>query len=386
MNENGSHTGESGHERPDNPHVTGHEVSLGEGHVPGTGVTVADRFPNPGLPPHQVRHADVDERAAKRAERQVAALFTLSILGTVGFLVAYFTIPMATMVFIPWFGHLDLAHTLFGVFLGLSLLGIGLGAVHWAKTLMPDEEVVEERHPIVSPVADRQGVIDTMNRGAEQSQIGRRHLIKVTGGTALGVFALPLLVQVVGGLANGKMGDATTELRNTFWRKGLRLITDPEKRPIKASDVTLGSVFHVLPEGIFDHPHQHPAHGQTFEHDENLGVMERKAKAAVLLMRLDPKDFKSSKARDWGYQGIVAYSKICTHAGCPVGLYEQQTHHLLCPCHQSTFDVTDDCKVVFGPAKRPLPQLKITVDKDGYLVADDGFAEPVGPSFWTRAR
>ena len=91
-------------------------------------------------------------------------------------------------------------------------------------------------------------------------------------------------------------------------------------------------------------------------------------------MRLDPERPQGpQKARDWGYDGIVAYSKICTHVGCPVGLYEQQTHHLLCPCHQSTFDVTQDCKVIFGPAKRPLPQLQITVDTEGYLVAALGF-------------
>ena len=119
-------------------------------------------------------------------------------------------------------------------------------------------------------------------------------------------------------------------------------------------------------------------------------MLEAKAKAAVLLMRLNPSEFKDDvlgrKARDWGFQGIVAYSKICTHVGCPVGLYEQQTHHLLCPCHQSTFDVTRDCEVIFGPAKRPLPQLKITVDDEGYLVAPQGFAEPVGPSYWERLK
>jgi ubiquinol-cytochrome c reductase iron-sulfur subunit len=81
----------------------------------------------------------------------------------------------------------------------------------------------------------------------------------------------------------------------------------------------------------------------------------------------------------------VAYSKICTHVGCPVALYEQQTHHLLCPCHQSTFDLTQNCKVIFGPAKRALPQLAITVDAEGYLVAAGPFGEPVGPSFWERA-
>lgn len=131
-------------------------------------------------------------------------------------------------------------------------------------------------------------------------------------------------------------------------------------------------------------------HNVKAGHSEWHGVLEAKAKAAVLLMRLNPSEFKDDalgrKARDWGFHGIVAYSKICTHVGCPVGLYEQQTHHLLCPCHQSTFDVTRDCEVIFGPAKRPLPQLKITVDDEGYLVAPQGFAEPVGPSYWERLK
>ena len=137
------------------------------------------------------------------------------------------------------------------------------------------------------------------------------------------------------------------------------------------ADVTIGSVFHVQPEGLLDEEHH---------------VLDYKAKASVIVMRLDPKDIKSQKELDWGHEGIVAYSKICTHVGCPVGLYEQTTHHLLCPCHQSTFDVTDDCKVVFGPAKRPLPQLPITVDDEGYLIAEKPFQEPVGPSFWEREK
>ena len=132
----------------------------------------------------------------------------------------------------------------------------------------------------------------------------------------------------------------------------------------------MGSVFHVIPEGL-----------NELEH----GKLEEKAKAVVILIRLDPRVLKIVPGReDWSFDGIIAYSKICTHVGCPVGLYEQQTHHLLCPCHQSTFDVTQDCKVIFGPAKRPLPQLKITVDTEGHLVADAPCQEAVGPSFWER--
>jgi ubiquinol-cytochrome c reductase iron-sulfur subunit len=113
--------------------------------------------------------------------------------------------------------------------------------------------------------------------------------------------------------------------------------------------------------------------------------LEEKAKAAVLLMRLPVEDLNEVEDRkSWSYEGIVAYSKICTHVGCPVALYEQHTHHLLCPCHQSEFDVSNHCEVIFGPAARPLPQLPITIDAEGYLVAQSDFTEPVGPSFWER--
>jgi ubiquinol-cytochrome c reductase iron-sulfur subunit len=229
---------------------------------------------------------------------------------------------------------------------------------------MPDTEVVEERHPMRSGDDARRGFVKTLLTGGTEAQLDRRPLIKYSLGGALGLFALPMVLQVAGSL--GPL--PKDELSKTMWKKGDRLVRDPEHTAIKATDVTIGSVFHVLPESIKESEH----------------ILEDKAKAAVLLLRLEPDDIKVAKARDWGYEGIVAYSKICTHVGCPVGLYEQQTHHLLCPCHQSTFDVTQDCKVIFGPAKRPLPQLKITVDAEGYLVADAPFREAVGPSFWER--
>jgi ubiquinol-cytochrome c reductase iron-sulfur subunit len=330
--------------------------------IDGTTVVVS-RFENPGLPPHVHRLADTDPRAAKRAERQVAAMFLLSIIGTVVFCVSYFAVDRSTTVWVPGIGRTLLQNLLLGLGLGFGLFFIGIGAVHWAKTLMPDEEVVEERHPLRSSDEVRDGAVDVMKTGAAGAGLGRRPLIKLTLGGALGLFGLPFIVALrdLGPLPGDR-------LSHTMWKKGDRLVTDPELAPIKAADVTIGSVFHVMPEGI----------------DKVEDVLEQRAKAAVLLMRLSPEDIKPNKEREWGYEGIVAYSKICTHVGCPVGLYEQQTHHLLCPCHQSTFDVTDDCKVIFGPAHRPLPQLPITVDTDGYLVAASGFHEAVGPSFPER--
>jgi ubiquinol-cytochrome c reductase iron-sulfur subunit len=117
------------------------------------------------------------------------------------------------------------------------------------------------------------------------------------------------------------------------------------------------------------------------EEEQNLN---ERGKSAILLVRMRPEEIKSQQGPDWDYQGIVAYSKICTHVGCPIALYEQRTHHLLCPCHQSTFDLADSGQPIFGPAARRLPQLAITVDEEGYLIARQGFQEPVGPSFWER--
>jgi ubiquinol-cytochrome c reductase iron-sulfur subunit len=332
--------------------------------VPEHGGQLPARFENPGLPAHHHRMGDTDPIAARRAERQVAAMFGISMVATVAFIVAYFAVKDSETIFIPGMGDIGAQNFIFGLSLGFSLFFIGAGAIHWAKTLMPDEEIIEYRHLMRSSDEDRDGAVATLSEGAAGAGVGRRPLIKYTLGGALGLFALPLGLQLVGGL--GPLPG--NELSTTMWKKGLRLLRDPELTPIKASDVTIGSVFHVMPEGI----------------DKVPDELEEKAKAAVLLMRLDPEDIKSAKEQSWGYQGIVAYSKICTHVGCPVGLYEQQTHHLLCPCHQSTFDVTHDCKVIFGPANRPLPQLPITVDTDGYLVAQRGFGQAVGPSFWER--
>ena len=364
-------------------------VRLDEGHHIAEG-QVPDRFENPGLPEHVARMSDLSEAGAKRAERQVAGLFGLSILGTILFLVAYFAFDTEHRTWVPGLGRVSTTNILLGVGLGLALLGIGLGAVHWAKTLMPDVEVVEERHAMRSSDEARAQFGEIMRGGGESSQLFRRPLLKLSLGGALGLFSLPLLVQLVGSLGPLPKNHLSLTMWNgepdghggyTPYDKRPRLVTDPEAMPIRASDVTIGSVYHVMPEGLL-------ANEELGVEGLEHGLLEEKGKAAVLLMRLDPSEFKDTdggrKAREWGYQGIVAYSKICTHVGCPVGLYERTTHHLLCPCHQSTFDVTDDCKVIFGPAKRPLPQLRIGVDSEGYLIATEPFHEAVGPSFWER--
>jgi ubiquinol-cytochrome c reductase iron-sulfur subunit len=332
---------------------------------PENAVTVAkpgqggvQKFQDPGLPPHRPRLADTDPRAEKRAERQVGILFLVSILGTLLFFFGYFFIPLDQTI-----GTLRLQNLLLGLGTAFAMLGIGVGIVHWAKTLMPDHEIAEDRHEI-RPEADRADAEKIVGDILEESGIKRRPLIRNTllGAGVLAIFPAIAIFRDLGPLP----GDV---LRQTMWDDGVRLTRDPSGTPIKASDVTIGSAFHVIPEGLNESEHK----------------LEEKAKAVVLLMRLNPESLNPSPGReDWGYDGIVAYSKICTHVGCPVALYEQQTHHLLCPCHQSTFDLTQECKVIFGPAARPLPQLPISVDEEGYLVATSDFQEPVGPSYWER--
>jgi len=320
---------------------------------------------DPGLPAHVHRRADSDPVAATRAERQVAILFMLSALGTLLLIVSYIFVKSDKFIFIPIMGKTNLQQLGLGMGMAIALFCIGAGAIHWAKTLMPDEEVIAQRHEFRSDDEDREEFIKTVKAGASAAGLGRRPLIKRTLGAALGLSALTplLLLRDLGPLPKDN-------LTKTSWKKGTRLVTDPGDRPIKAEDLEVGAVAQTLPELA-------PGEERTLN---NIG------KDAVLLIRLRPEEFNLDAERlSWTYQGIIAFSKICSHMGCAVALYEQQTKHLLCPCHQSTFDVTRAAKVIFGPAARPLPQLAITVDAEGYLVAQQPFTEPVGPSFWERA-
>ena len=321
---------------------------------------------DPGLPEHVYRKTDTDPEAADRAERQVAAMFGISALGTVLLVVSYVFIPDDIFIFIPIMGNQN-AHQLgLGLGMAISLFFIGLGAIHWAKTLMPDHEVVMQRHEFRSPEEDRKDFVDTVKEGAANSGLGRRSLIKRSLGAALGLSAISpiLLLRDLGPLPG-------PEQKMTNWKSGTYLVTDPGDRRIKASDLEVGSVAQVMPE--FANPK-----------DRHLDDI---AKDALLLIRLRPSEFNLEPDRfAMTHEGIIAFSKICSHMGCAVALYEQTTKHLLCPCHQSTFDVTRAAKVIFGPAARPLPQLDITVDSEGYLVARKPFSEPVGPSFWGREK
>ncbi len=331
----------------------------------GTAVIAADAIENPGFEPHRPRVTDENPKRNRRAQRTVYTLFYLSVLGSVWAIAAYMLFPIES-------NNVE-AVRLNNLFIGLgatlALLGIGFGAVHWGKSLMTSAESIDIRHPIGASEATKQGAVEVFREADEESGFTRRTAIRNSLIGALLVFPLPAVV-LFRGLA--PQNEIPVELlSHTMWAKGTRLTLDPSGVPILASDVTNGSAFHVIPEGLAELEH---------------GKLEEKAKAAVLLMRLEPSELNPAPGREsWSYDGIVAYSKICTHVGCPVALYEQHTHHLLCPCHQSQFDVANNCAVIFGPAKRPLPQLPIAVDDEGYLIAQSDFTEPVGPSFWERS-
>jgi ubiquinol-cytochrome c reductase iron-sulfur subunit len=323
-----------------------------------------DPFADPGLPPHKPRIQDIDERAAKRSERVVAFLFTLSMLATVGFIASFVAFPIDEIVYVWPLGHVSALNLSLGLTLGIALFCIGAGAVHWARTLMSDVEVADERHQISATPEVKAKVMADFKAGAQESAIGRRKLIRTTmfGALALVPLSGVVLLRDLGPLPEKR-------LRTTSWAKGKLLINQNTMEPLRAEDVVVGSLTFAMPEGL-----------KEDDHEFNTKI----AKDALMIVRIQPDEIKDKKQREWAHEGIVAYSKICTHVGCPISLYEQQTHHVLCPCHQSTFDLSDGARVIFGPAGHALPQLRIGVNGEGYLEALGDFDEPVGPSFWER--
>ena len=241
-----------------------------------------------------------------------------------------------------------------GILLAIALGSIGIGIVIWAQDLMTTPIVVEERHPFGSLPAGAAGAADLEETLAEEAGFTRRRLLLGMLVAAFGGLAAALAVPVLSlGPAPGR------ELFTTAWQRGKRLV-DAAGVPIRATDIPVDSLVTVFPEGD-----------------------PGSADAQTLLIRVPPELLRLDPARaGWAPQGYVAYSKICTHAGCPVGLYRASERKLICPCHQSTFDVLTGATPVFGPAARPLPQLPIRLQPDGTFVADGDFPEPVGPAFW----
>jgi ubiquinol-cytochrome c reductase iron-sulfur subunit len=325
----------------------------------------------PAQPPVSLDPPDLAH--AKNAERLVAALFVIAFLAGCGFIAAYIGLEVGNAT-LPKGANAVVAamrsNYALGTALAVALLALGAGSIIWVRHLTPDIEIEEERHELESEPEQRKAFQHDFAEGAAITQITKRPLIRRTMLLATAPLAVAplLLLRDLGPLPQ-------TDLRHTVWRKGLRAVTLGGLRPLTPADIaTPGSMITVIPQGHQDDP-------------------DALAKAGVILIKFAPGELHIPTNYDggtlvstmnWTVDNIVAYSKICTHVGCPVALYEQTTHHILCPCHQSTFDAANGANVIFGPAARALPQLPLMVDADGYLAAASDFTQPVGPSFWER--
>jgi len=310
----------------------------------------------PTEPPHP--------ETAPRIEKIVALCFTFAFIAGCGFIAAYVGLGVHTV------DKVLRSNLWLGLSLSLTLLALAVGATLWVRYLMPDVEVTEERHELRSDDVDRQAFDEYFREGTGYSQFVKRPLVRRT----LMLGTLPLIAAPIV-LLRDLGPQPGTSLRHTVWSPGRRLLVQGTNQPITSAQFSApGSMITIVPDG--------------YEDDQDA-----LAKAAVILIKFRPGELHIPTRHsgstlvgtmNWTVDNIVAYSKICTHVGCPVALYEQTTHHILCPCHQSTFEATTGATVIFGPAARPLPQLPLTTDAQGFLVSRSDFTEPVGPSFWER--
>jgi ubiquinol-cytochrome c reductase iron-sulfur subunit len=267
-----------------------------------------------------------------------ARAFLLAIVGAVGFVWAYAA---------------DLSNYYLGGFLALGFIGIGYGLAYWGRNLLSDRPAAST-YPIPrEPDVEGRNLL-TEELRKDVKVITRRRFLAGLLVTAGGLFAASQVVIF------GSLGPLPKRrLFHTSWKAGSRLVTFDGK-PISGDALSTGGFIVAFPEGHLD-----------------------AADSQIILLRLSSDIYTPPAGREsWSPQGFVAYSRVCTHAGCPVAQYEDQAHVLVCPCHQSTFDLLHGAKPIFGPAGRALPQLPLMIDAQGDLRAQSGFQEAVGPGFW----
>jgi ubiquinol-cytochrome c reductase iron-sulfur subunit len=317
-------------------------------------------------------------RSERRVVRTIAFLLLLAGASGVAFGVAYVW---------PWdwrggaVPDSNYYTPILGVTLGLALFGIAAALVVWVKKLLPHELAVQGRHDDPSTKADQTIIGATLGNAVDDTKIMRRPLLK--GAVALGLAPLGIVLTapLVGGLIvnphrnrSGVEGFNASPQDYTGWNPALnggqpvRMVRD-DSTPIRPADVSVGGQVTVFP-GIEGGTSNHYADSPT------LLIHLREEDARELESNLTELNQGSMLGN------FVAYSKICTHAGCPPSLFEQQTNRLLCPCHQSQFLTTENARPVFGPAGRSLPMLPIALDAEGFFVATSDYKVPVGPSFW----
>jgi ubiquinol-cytochrome c reductase iron-sulfur subunit len=294
----------------------------------------------------------------------------------------------------------SLATPLYGLTFGLSILAIGIGAVLFQKKFIPEEISIQERHDGRSPEIHRKTIAANLTDSLEGSTIKRRKLIGLSLGIGLGAFGLGTLVAFMGGLIKNpwKPVVPTAEGKKAvLWTSGwtprfkgetiymARATGNAGESPyvkMRPEDIDAGGMETVFPWRESD------GDGTTVESHEKLSEIALGVRNPVMLIRIKPLDMpkvvKRKGQESFNFGELFAFTKVCSHLGCPSSLYEQQTYRILCPCHQSQFDALHFARPIFGPAARALAQLPITIDQDGYLVANGDFIEPVGPAFWER--
>jgi ubiquinol-cytochrome c reductase iron-sulfur subunit len=240
-----------------------------------------------------------------------------------------------------------------GGFLAVGLLGLGVGLAYWGRDLAGDEEA-SGPYPVPYDDVGAQAALAANVQASAQVVTRRGFLTKLLIGAGA-VFGLSQVVLIA------SLGP---RVRQSFyaaeWSAGIGLVTF-DGRPVTRDALADGGFLVAFPEGHTD-----------------------SANSQVVLLRPPADRFKPLPGREtWSPEGFVAYSRVCTHAGCAVAQYEDEAQVLLCPCHQSTFDVLDGARPVGGPAPRALPQLPLAIEADGRLVSQSGFNEPVGPKSWT---
>jgi quinol---cytochrome c reductase iron-sulfur subunit len=330
---------------------------------------------------YEPQYPEKGSRLERRMSRTVSLFFLLTGLFGTAFVVLYIVWPWRYKTGDSLY---KLYTPLLGVTLGLMFLFIAFGILTWGKKLLPKEVSIQDRHDGGAPEGDRRAVGQTLTYMVEELGVKRRPLLGLAAAAGLAPVAVVIAAPIVGGLIKNPHAD--NQMFTTGWAPikepngGTRLIrmTRDDGTPIRPADVSAGGQMTVFP-GIPE--------GATNAH----------ADSPTLLIHLRPDDAAVARASNakglphdsynrtgFMYGDFIAFSKICTHAGCPASLFEQQTNRLLCPCHQSQFQITENAKPVFGPASRSLPQLPLGVDDEGYFVARSDYLATVGPDFWER--
>jgi len=330
---------------------------------------------------YEPQYPEKGSRLERRMSRTVGLMFLLCGLFGTAFVVLYIVWPWRWKqgdVLMKYYTPL------LGVTLGLMCLFIAFGVLIWGKKLLPREVSIQDRHDGGSPKGDRRAVGQTLAYMVEELGVKRRPLLGLAAAAGLAPVAVVIAAPVIGGLIKNPHAD--NQLFTTGWAPinepggGTRLVrmTRDDGTPIRPADVSVGgqmTVFPGIPEGATN------AHADS----PTLLIHLRSDDAAVARANnVKGTGHDKFDRSDFMYGDYIAFSKICTHAGCPASLYEQQTNRLLCPCHQSQFQITNNAIPVFGPASRSLPQLPLDVDDEGYFVARSDYLATVGPDFWER--